>query len=252
MKRPTHWIAPFLLLSACAAVAPAEERKISSSEPVSWQNNGGIETATVDESLLVVRADPRITPLALVNPPETKSASMAEVAVRDGFAVMINAAMFAKDYATSIGYMRNYGNVNNPRVSAKLRGFLMFNPKSPRAPAVRIAGKKESDGYHTTFQSHRMWDSKEGILWKKGSSIYHQVGLVGVDGKNRVLFFYHPGLIDVHELVAKILGLGLDLTGLLYLDGGFHGSFYLAPELGRASNASLTLPNLLGLRYAKP
>jgi hypothetical protein len=239
-----------LFLAACASAPRADDRNLSSF--INWQSQGGIEIANIDEDLIVVRADPAVTPLELVNPPDSANQTVAELAEHRGYSVMINAAMFATDYVTSIGYMRSFGNINNPRFSSKLRGFLMFNPKDPKQPAVKIAGKSEIAAYNTVFQSHRMWAAKEGILWKKGASIYHHVGLVGVDGKNRVLFFYHPTLVDVHEMVDQILNLGLDLKGLLYLDGGNHGALYLGRELGQGWNTRLSLPNLLGLKPARP
>ncbi len=199
---------------------------------------------------MVVRADPRLTPLELVNPPQTNSLSVQQVADRYDFKVVINAAMFATDYVTSVGYMRNFDYVNNPKISTRYGGFIFFNPKKPSSPAVLIGPQSEMQNYHTVFQTYRMWSAKEGILWKKGKSIFYQVALVGVDGKNRVLFFFHPRLVDVHDLVGQILGLNLDLKGLLYLDGGNHGALYLAPELGREWNTRLFLPNLLGLKAA--
>lgn|GEM_PF-3724877 len=240
----------FLLLSACAGMAPEKERALASEELVQWKESRGIESGIVDGILIVVRADPLRTPLELINLPES-TGTVAQVAKNRGLAVVINAAMFARDYSTSIGYMRNFEKVNNPQFSTKMRGFLMFNPKSAGLPAVRIGEKRETSQYNSVFQTHRMWSAQEGILWKKGASIYHQVGLVGVDGRNRVLFFYQPGLGDVHDLVEKILSLNLDLKGLLYLDGGNHGSLHLSPDLGRGTNTWISLPNLLGIRITK-
>lgn len=249
MKPLAFLIALPLLLSACAA-APDARPDSPAREPSSglaWKSLGGIEHSE-HNGLTIVRADPRSVPFVLLNPPETTGVAMAELARREKLAVAINAAMFARDYATSIGYMRNYERVNNPRISPKLQGFLCWNPKHSADPAVAIGGKDCLPRYHTVFQTHRMIDGAGNILWKKGSSIYRNVGLVGVDKDARVLFFHHPSLTDVHELVAGILALGLELRGLLYLDGGSHGSLFLDPALGRGVNPWITLPNVLGLR----
>lgn len=246
----TRFIFLFLslsFLSACASIAPEKERALASEELVPWKTSGGIDTGVLENGLILVRANPLLTPLELVNPPES-AGNVAQVAKNRGLSVVINAAMFARDYVTSIGYMRNFTKVNNPQMSSKMRGFLMFNPKNASLPAVRIGDKSEIGQYNTVFQTHRMWSAQEGILWKKGASIYHHVGLVGVDGKNRILFFYQPDLSDVHDLVAKILTLGLDLKGLLYLDGGNHGALHLSPDLGRGANTWISLPNLLGIK----
>lgn len=246
-----RYLFPFLFLLAACATAPRAEDRSPSSGFINWRTQGGVEIADVDEELIVVRADPKSTALELVNPPDSNGQTVAELAEQRGFSVVINAAMFATDYVTSIGYMKNFGNINNSHISPKLRGFLLFHPKEPQLPPVKIAGKEELANYNSAFQTHRMWDAKEGILWKKGASIFHHVGLVGVDGQSRVLFFYHPTLVDVHDLVDHILNLGLDLKGLLYLDGGNHGALYLGRELGQGWNTGLSLPNLLGLKPAR-
>lgn len=250
-------LAALLLLSACAtAPAPPGAAESAMREPSSgelaWVSLGGIETALVEGRLTVVRADLRRAQLMMLNPPSTSSITVAELAAREKLSVVINAAMFAKDYATSIGYMRNFEVVNNPRISAKLLGWLFFNPKDPSSPAVKIGSTADLPAYHSAFQTHRMIDETGRILWKKGASIYRQVNLVGVDGEGRVLFFHHSPLGDVHDLVEKIQGLGLGLRGLLYLDGGSHATLHLARELGRGANTWLTLPNLLGLRAGAP
>jgi hypothetical protein len=238
---------PFcVVLSACASTPSTEARKISSEE-ISWVSHKGVESAEIDGKFTVVRANPRRNPVELANPPAS-SGSVAEAAGRRGWLVAINAAMFAKDYVTSIGYMRNFKEVNNPKLNPKLKGFLMLNPKNPSSPAAKIGGKEEIEAYHTVFQTHRMWHPKLGILWKRGASVYHQSGLVGVDGQGRVLFFFHPELADMHDWVTRILELKLDLKGLLYLDGGSHGALHLDSALGRSVNTWISLPNLLGIK----
>lgn len=242
-------LAPALLtvfLTACAAIPPANDRA-PSSDNLPWNRRPGIEAAVIDDQFTVVRVDPAMAPLELLNPPATNR-GVGELAARQGYAFLINAAMFATDYATSIGYMRNYDVVNNPQFSSRLRGYFLFHPKKPGLPPVKIGDKDDAPSYHTVFQTHRVWTPSDGIMWKKGRSVYHQVAMVGVDGRSRAVFFYHPGLVDVHDFVTRILELGLDLRGILYLDGGNHGALYLDRELGRSENTWITLPNLLGVK----
>jgi uncharacterized protein YigE (DUF2233 family) len=233
---------PFFLLSACAA-SPA--RKISSDEKVPFTSRNDVETAVVGE-ITVVRADPAVTPLTLFNSPDTNS-PIGRFAGTKGLLFATNAAMFGEDYSTSIGYMRNFAVTNNSHIASKLSGFLLFHPRSGGLPNVKVGTRADLESYDTAIQTYRMWDPVQGILWKEGASIYMQVALVGVDKSGRVLFFFHPGLIDVHEMVAQIMDLGLDLDGLLYLDGGHHGAFYLGAGLGKSHNTWITLPNVLGL-----
>lgn len=237
-----------LALTACATTAPLPERALSSESP-RWTEAEGVEIGSADR-ITILRADPRRTPLVLLHPPETVSQNRARLADGKKYLAVTNASMFAKDGLTSVGYMRNYDYVNNPRASSKMQGYLMFNPKDPEAAPVRVAGKAEAEAYHTAFQTYRMWDPKEGILWKRGASNYHQIALVGVDDQSRVLFFFHPEYSDVHELVEKILGLGLEIRGLLYLDGGNHGTLALARALGESTNTWIRVPNALAVKPA--
>jgi hypothetical protein len=238
-----------LLLSGCATAAA---KRTPSADSLPWVSHGGVEFAEVgNDPLLVVRADLRSAPLELVNQGGADALTLAGLAARDRFAVLTNAAMFGQDYRTSIGYMRNFGVVNNPHVAAKLRGFLLFHPKRAGLPALKMGTVQDISGYDTVVQTHRVWTPEEGILWNKGASVFYQVGLVGVDGAGRILFFHHPGLADVHDLAEQILALGLDVRALLYLDGGHHGALYLDPALGRGGNESIVLPNLLGLKFGK-
>lgn len=117
--------------------------------------------------------------------------------------------MFGQDYRTSIGYMRNFGVVNNPHVAAKLRGFLLFHPKRAGLPALKMGTVQDISGYDTVVQTHRVWTPEEGILWNKGDSVFYQVGLVGVDGAGRSRFSHHTGLPAGYALADQILALGL-------------------------------------------
>ncbi|MGZ3738804.1 MAG: hypothetical protein ACXVB9_05495, partial [Bdellovibrionota bacterium] len=128
-------VASTVILSACATAGGG--RHTSSDDGLPWKNVNGIETATVNGGLQVVRADPLVTPVDLINAPLDGS-SMAAVAQKENLEVAINASMFGQDYATSIGYMRNFDTVNNPHIASKLQGFLLLHPKSPGLPSAKI------------------------------------------------------------------------------------------------------------------
>lgn len=252
----TKSLFPFLIalsaLQACATAQRPQKNSLSadrdlSSETLAWKKLGGVESAVWENRLLIVRGNLRQARLSLLNPPLTSGQSLGSLAQKNSFVAATNAAMFARDYVTSIGYMRTFDRVNNPRVNPRLRGFLLFDPVNASNAPVKIGSKADLPLYQSAFQSHRMIDEKSNVLWKQGKSVYRQVGLVGVDTNHRVLFFHHPGLVDVHDLVKAILSLKLRLTGLLYLDGGSHGALYLSPELGPSSNTWISLPNLLAL-----
>lgn len=151
-----------------------------SSEALPWRQARGLETAGLG-SLTVVRADPRTNPPALLHPPETENRSSLMASGR--YLAVTNASMFSKDNLTSVGYMRNFGYVSNPRVSSRMQGFLLFNPKNAGDPLLKVGTAREAAAYHTAFQTYRMWGPQEGILWRQGSSYFHSVALAGVDAQ---------------------------------------------------------------------
>lgn len=245
------YLSPLFLtffLTACAGAPLAQNREPSAAGDIIWRTVDGMEVAHVSSNLTVVRADPIRTPLELLNPPLTTGLSVQQLAERSGYMFVTNAAMFLDDNVTSVGYMRNFEHVNNPRFNAKMSGFLLLNPKSEKEPAAKVGGKAEIGNYQTVFQSYRMWTPEGGILWKKGKSVYYRVGLVGADQSGRILFFFHSAFVDVYDLVSQILTLNLELQGLLYLDGGNHGTFYFGSELNRSWATWLELPNLLAIK----
>ncbi|MCO5143797.1 MAG: hypothetical protein M9962_11970 [Oligoflexia bacterium] len=242
-----------LLLASCASSNNEAflKRDLSSELTILDQpiDINGITVSIIDNQWYVIQADINKTKLILFNPPETENLRVMDLAQQENLSVIINAAMFAKDYKTSIGYMKNYQNINNAGFHPNMSSFLLFNPKKENLAKVKIGKKSELTNYHTAFQSYRMWSPSDGILWKKGAHYYYQVALVGTDNMNNLYFFFHPSRIDIYEYVEKILKTIPNLNGLLYLDGGSHGTLYLDKPLGRSWNAKKwSLPNLLGLR----
>lgn len=246
------FILVFAITSACASkpIAANAQRNISSdANPIEWsQPRNGVELAIMDNGeWYMLRADTKLAPLVLLNNPETIRLTVPEIARQYNLMFVINAAMFEKDEKTSVGYMRNYSNINNPKFNSKMQGYLMFHPKTGLGLPVKIGGKNEIDAYETVFQTYRMWSAEEGILWKKGARVYYRAGLVGADKEGRILFFFHPGNIDMYAFVEKIIANWPDLQGLLYLDGGTHGMFHLTEDPSHTWNSFRYLPNLLGI-----
>jgi hypothetical protein len=237
---------PLLVLLTACATAPRRP----ASDALPWTRALGLEYTVVNDELYILRATPSSNELVLLTAADTAGASIGSVTADKGFATCTNAAMFAADYTTSIGYLRNFGVVNNAHFASKLGGFLLFHPKDAALPLVQAGTQDLAARYDSVVQTYRMWSDAEGILWKPGAAEYERVSLVGVDDAGRILFFHHPARTDVHDLVAEILALELGLRGLLYLDGGHHGALVVPRELGRSDNEWIALPNLLCLKPA--
>lgn len=233
-------------------------------EDLGWQPMNGVNgvqhTTANSGRLMIIKVDPTVAPLTLINASKTEfNSNLRSTSEREGLLIGINAAMFRDDDLTSIGYMRNFDHVNASKHRSNLKGILAFNPKKKGRAAVKIIMKdgsweKEMRNYNTVFESYRMigrnskgqWESK----WNKGASIHHNVALAGVDSKDQLLLFFHRDSIDVYDLNNIIIALPLDLKALIYLDGGWHGGLYLHPSTGiGADTGFLNVPNVLGVKF---
>jgi hypothetical protein len=269
-----------IVVSPTATAAPAPlpiAKRVVTSSRSNWREiSPGISMATYaldpsaatsrgasflgSTSLTIVKIDLAKNDLVLFNKSEYGGDDpVATVSAAQNFTVAINASMYARDYQTSIGYMRNFAHVNNPAFAGKLKGLLVFNPKRADLPPVQIIEKSapgwkaELSGYNTVIETYRMITRAGENQWKPGLANYYQAALVGVNKQGQVLFFFYPPMIDMYSLNERIAALGLDLDGLLYLDGDSKGTLSFTPAAGAASlGFSGSLPNLLGARAKQP
>jgi hypothetical protein len=237
-----------------AAFLPDFETAETPPKSVPWPQAGG-ET----RALLVIKADPRRAPPVLLNKSALGfEAPVADVAREKGLLLATNASMYATDYSTSIGYMRNFGHVNNPAFSARLKAFLVFHPKAAGLSPVRIIEKsdpnwkREIAKYDSVIETYRMLSRAGENQWKPDTAFYYQVALCGLDKSGNLLFFFYPPRIDMFSLNEYIKTLPLELEGLLYLDGDSKGVLNFAADTGLSSfGYGGPLPNILGLSSAR-
>lgn len=175
-----------------------------------------------------------------------------------------NAGMFQEDGLTSVGFMKNFKHVNNPKLG-RANTVLAFNPVDEGVPQVQIIDRECQDfnglrhKYQTFVQSIRMISCDGQNVWSRQNSKWSTLA-IGMDSAGDILFMFSKAPHSVHDFIEIILSLPLSLKSAMYLEGGPQASLYLStPKLtlelngaweGFEENAiqfSLPIPNVIGI-----
>ncbi len=214
-------------------VAPATPPPAAQQAP--WQAlEPGLDVADLqgppadgDRKITVVRIDPTRFELRLLSasaPGEGGPRTARAWAYRSGASATINAAMYQEDYRTSVSLMRSREHVNQRRVS-KDKAVLAFDPLVSGVPPVRIVDREceslddAAVRYATLVQSIRMVSCDRRNVWAPSDRRF-SAAAIGVDRRGRVLFVHARTPWPIHELVAALLALPIDLAQAMYVEGG--------------------------------
>lgn len=177
----------------------------------------------------------------------------------------VNAGMFQEDGLTSVGYMRNFSHVNNPRLG-KANTVLAFNPVEEGIPEIQIIDRECQNlgdlrlKYQTLFQSIRMISCRKQNVWTQQATQWSTLAL-GMDDEGNILFLFSKTPLSVHDFIEILLSLPLSLRSAMYLEGGSQASLYLStPKMtverygvweGLEENGglqfALPIPNVVGI-----
>lgn len=179
-------------------------------------------------------------------------------ALKFGLIAAINAGMYQTDELTSVGYMKNFNHVNNPRVNG-YKAVLAFNRIDRSVPAIQIIDRQCQDfaglrsKYQTLFQGIRMISCDGKNVWKQQADKW-STAAVGIDQDGHALFIFCQTPASVHDLINVLLALPISIHNAMYLEGGPPASFYLAEDgadlkLQGSNSFDLTgpVPNVLGV-----
>ncbi len=183
--------------------------------------------------ITVVRFDPKYYAFKLLCASESgrTKRTVREWCQKFSLVAAVNSGMYQEDGITSVGYMRNFAHVNNPRLGRD-RTVLAFNPTAPDVPEIQIIDRDCQDfnslrrKYSTFVQSIRMISCGQQNVWNQQAGKWSTVA-VGMDGRGNVLFMFGRSPSSVHDFIDVLLSLPLSLTGAMYLEGGPEASLYL-------------------------
>jgi len=187
-----------------------------------------------DAAINVLRVDPEVWELRLFNTSasdEGELHSTREWCELHDLAAAINAAMFQKDYRTSVSLMRTSDHINNSYVSPD-KTVLAFDALDDSVPAVRIIDRTCSDldtaagHYGTLIQSIRMVSCRGNNVWAPQKR-RHSTAAVGVDGAGRFLMIHCRAPFSTHDLIEILLDLPLAIESAMYVEGGPEAQLFI-------------------------
>ncbi|AIY13632.1 phosphodiester glycosidase family protein [Cellulophaga baltica] len=144
---------------------------------------------------------------------------------------VINAGMYMQDFATNVGFMKNFDFTNNGRLN-KDNTIAAFNRKNDSVPEFQIIDRtcqnwdELKDQYNSYTQSIRMVDCNQKNKWGQQSKKWSMV-VIGKDKEGNALFIFTRSPYSVHDFINILLNSSLEVYNLMYLEGGPEASFYM-------------------------
>jgi hypothetical protein len=184
-------------------------------------------------------------------------------------AAAINAGMYATDFTTHVGYLRNGKHVNSSHRNA-YRSVAVLRPRREGLPPFRIvdldAPGTSMDSlvaqYGTVVQNLRLIKRPRENRWTPQPKRWSEAAL-GEDSKGRALFLLCSTPLSMHEFNEQLLALPLDLVCAQHLEGGPEAQIYIRTaketrgyfgafaEGGASGSFAWRVPNVLGIRRKK-
>jgi uncharacterized protein YigE (DUF2233 family) len=190
---------------------------------------------TVGGEITILKIDPAFYDFSLHSAKEAgeESRTVQQWANDYGLVAVINAGMYQEDGVTNVGYMRNFGFVNNGKLN-KNNAILAFNRKSTNdlLPSVQIIDlqcqywQALKDKYNSYTQSIRMVDCHQKNCWSKQDK-HWSIAAIGIDKQGNVLFLFSRYPYTVHDFIDTLLEAPINLFNAMYLEGGPPASLYI-------------------------
>ncbi len=206
--------------------------------------NAPLKSTHNDSKIHILRIDPKSYDFFLECATEPKnnfkSRTVEEWCVQKKFLAAINAGMFDgydpskpdHSFMCNRGYMKSFFHVNSSVVT-KDRGAICFSPKVDSVPAFQVADTqncttldKLKSQYNCVIQGIRMVDCKQQLRWQKGTKRW-SVCLMGMDKAGNALFIHSRSPYTMYDFIGMLQKLPLDLSTLIYLEGGPEASLYI-------------------------
>ena len=184
-------------------------------------------------------------------------------------AAAINAGMYATDFQTHVGYLRNGKHVNSSHRNA-YKSVAVCRPRREGLPPFRIVdldvpGASMDSliaGYGTVVQNLRLIKRPRENRWTEATRKWSEAAL-DEDAKGRALFLLCSTPLAMRDFNAQLLALPLDLVCAQHLEGGPEAQLYVRTskvtrgyfgsfEEGASSGSfAWRIPNVLGVKRRK-
>ncbi len=227
------------------------------------------EKAKVNDSkITIVKADPRVYSFKLFCASEHGKIKMTakEWCQKHNLLSAINAGMYQEDGIRNVGYMKNFGHINNPKLNAAYKAVLAFNPIEAVLPEIQIIDLKCQDferlrsKYQTLVQNIRMISCRQENVWGKQDKIW-SMAVFGIDKGGNALLIFTESPYSGYEFAYALLSLPISIYSAMYLEGGQQANLYFSANdvefdrIGRPISldgsdripAARPIPNVIGI-----
>ncbi len=188
-----------------------------------------------DPRITIVKIDPKSYSFKLLCASEQgrKSMSPKQWAEKQNLICAVNAGMYQKDGVTSVGYMKNFSHINNPRLAKAYKAVLAFNPVHFDIPEIQIIDlecqdfQKLQSKYQTFIQTIRMISCRQENVWIKQDKM-SGMAVFGIDRNGNALLIFTELPYSAHDFANILLSLPISIYNAMYLEGGRQAALYLS------------------------
>jgi len=185
--------------------------------------------------ITIIKIDPDLYEFKLLCIDELKGHSLTvkEWSKKYNLIGAINVGMFLEDYKSNVGYMKNYGYVNNNRINKKYMSVAAFNPKNKASDPIRIFDIDERkieaiiQDYYTVIQNLRLIKKPAENRWSNQDRKWSEVAL-GQDKDGNVLFIFSRTPHTMFDFNNIVINLPIDIVNAQHLEGGPEASLYFS------------------------
>lgn len=188
-----------------------------------------------------------------------------------GLIACINGGMYARDYSTSIGFLKSGDHVNNPVVNKAYNNIFACQPLTKDLPPVKIIDRSRENfkdwknQYASFLQGIRMIKSGKENVWEQQPKKW-SIAALAVDQTGKLLLIHCRSPYSVHDFIENLLHLPLRIEQAMYLEGGPQASLFYSvgpvkeilaggPKSGLLlrgdADKALQIPNVIGIKKIK-
>jgi len=188
-----------------------------------------------DSKITIVKADPRVYSFKLLCASEHDKIKMTakEWCQKHNLLSAINAGMYQEDGIRNVGYMKNFGHINNPKLNVAYKAVLAFNPIEAVLPEIQIIDLKCQDfetlrsKYQTLVQNIRMISCRQENVWSKQDKIW-SMAVFAIDKSGNALLIFTESPYSGYDFVYALLSLPISIYNAMYLEGGQQANLYFS------------------------
>jgi exopolysaccharide biosynthesis protein len=190
---------------------------------------------TENSRITIVKITPRLYSFKLLCASEhgkTKM-TMKQWCQKHNLIAAINAGVYQEDGIRNVGYMKNFGHINNPRLNKTYKAVLAFNPIESTLPEIQIIDlkyqefEKLKDKYETLIQNIRMISPRQENVWRKQDKAWGQA-VFGMDKSGNAILIFTESCYSGYEFANILLSLPISIYNAMYLEGGQEANIYFS------------------------